>query len=57
MEKVDLTIICEGGGGLGDLENQLKWLGREGMVLCFLERGEGEDQLTWRSLEQTLIER
>jgi hypothetical protein len=55
MEKIDLTIICEG-GGVGELENHLRWLGREGQILCFLEREtESEEFLTWRTLEERLI--
>ena len=35
--KVDLTIVCEG-GGLNELNYHLKWIGREGLILCFMER-------------------
>ena len=57
IDKIDLTIVCEG-GGLTDLDSHLKWLGKEGLVLCFLEReGESEDYLTSRSVEERLIER
>ena len=37
LPRVDLTIVCEG-GGLRELEQQLRWMGREGMIVCFLER-------------------
>lgn len=51
MENIDLTIVCEC-GGLGDLQYHLKWMGQNGMIVCFLERplGMTEDFLTSRSL-------
>jgi hypothetical protein len=37
MDKIDFTIVCEG-GGLSELEYHLKWIGREGLILCFMDR-------------------
>jgi len=37
LPKVGLTIVCEG-GGLADFEHQMKLMGKEGMIVCFLER-------------------
>ena len=58
MPKIDMTIMCEG-GGLSDLEFQLRWMGKEGMILCFLERGfnSPEDYLSARTLEFFLLEK
>jgi predicted HAD superfamily phosphohydrolase len=35
-EGVDWTLACES-GGLKDLEMQLKWIGKEGMIVGFME--------------------
>ena len=52
MPKVDITLVCEG-GGLSDLQHQLNWIGKEGIIICFLEReiNSPEDYLSKRNLE------
>lgn len=35
MNNIDLTIICEC-GGISETIGHLQWLGREGLILCFL---------------------
>ena len=57
LPRVDLTLVCEG-GGLNDLKFQLRWMGRRGMILCFLERDQEnpEDYLSARTLETFLLE-
>lgn len=37
MARVDLSIICEG-GGLADLDYHLRWIAKDGLILCFMER-------------------
>ena len=36
--KVNYTIICEG-GNLDDLHLQLEWMGKDGALVGFMERG------------------
>jgi hypothetical protein len=37
VPKIDYTIVCDC-GGLTDLKYQLRWIGKKGMIVCFLER-------------------
>lgn len=58
MPRVHLTVVCEG-GGLTELRQQLRWIGSEGMLVCFMERelGAPEDYLESRALELLLEEK
>ena len=56
MPKIDLTVVCEG-GGMTDFKHQLHFMGKKGMILCFLERenADYEDYLDSRSVEEFLL--
>lgn len=58
MPKINYTIVCEG-GGLNDLDHQLRWMGKEGIIVCFLDRESSspEDYLSSRALEEYLIDK
>lgn len=51
-----MTVVCEG-GGLDDLQHQLGWMGKKGMIVCFMTRAVAEDCLSVRELELYLIEK
>ena len=48
--------MCEG-GGIEDLEEQMKWMGKKGMIIGFMERSYDleEEYLNAKSLERYLL--
>lgn len=51
VDQIDYTIICEA-GNIEDLMHQLRWIGKEGIIIGFQERDSRifEDYLDSRCL-------
>ena len=56
--NIDYCIVCEG-GNLDDLECQMKWMGKKGMIVGFMERSYDMDDeyLNAKSLERYLLKK